>query len=157
MGEPAEEMYSMVEVCEPLLPADKPRYLMGVGTPENLLEAIDRGMDMFDCVLPTRNGRNAMLFTRTGSLNITNAVFKTDYTPIDPECACYTRTKHTRAYIRHLFQVKEILALQLATIHNLWFYLWLMREAREAIMKKQFRIWKKDMLEQLTGRQRSNH
>lgn len=157
VGEPADVMYSMVEVCEPLLPPHKPRYLMGVGTPENLLEAIDRGMDMFDCVLPTRNGRNAMIFTRNGSLNITNASFKTDYAPIDPECGCYVCMNHTRAYLRHLFQVKEILALQLATIHNLSFYMGLMQSARDAILRKQFRAWKKEMLAQLAGDKRSIH
>jgi len=151
VGEPVEIMYSMIEVCEPVLPSQKPRYLMGVGTPENLLEAIDRGIDMFDCVLPTRNGRNAMIFTRNGSLNIKNAVFKTDFSPVDPECGCYTCKAHTRAYLRHLFQVKEILALQLATIHNLTFYLWLMREARQAIVRRQFRKWKKDMLTQFSA------
>jgi queuine tRNA-ribosyltransferase len=151
VGEPVEVMYSMIEVCEPVLPPHKPRYLMGVGTPENLLEAIDRGMDMFDCVLPTRNGRNAMIFTRNGSLNITNAVFKTDYAPLDPKCGCYTCKTHTRAYLRHLFQVKEILALQLATIHNLSFYMWLMRHARGAIVRRQFRTWKNEMLVQLSG------
>jgi len=151
VGEPADQMYSVIEVCEPLLPGQKPRYLMGVGTPENLLEAIDRGMDMFDCVLPTRNGRNAMLFTRNGSLNITNAAFKTDYTPVDPECECYMCKTHTRAYLRHLFQVKEILALQLATIHNLTFYLGLMRQVREAIMRKEFRAWKGEMLARLSS------
>jgi len=151
VGEPVELMYSMIEQCEPLLPSSKPRYLMGVGTPANLLEAIERGMDMFDCVLPTRNGRNAMIFTRNGTLNITNAVFKTDSNPLDPECQCYTCKSHTRAYLRHLFQVKEILALQLATIHNLTFYGWLMREARSAIIRQEFQSWKKNTLAQLSA------
>ena len=102
---------------------------MGVGTPENLLEAIERGVDMFDCVLPTRNGRNATLFTRNGTANITNAQYKDDFEPVDRECNCYTCRNFSRAYLRHLFQAKEILGLQLATIHNLYFYLWLMREA----------------------------
>jgi queuine tRNA-ribosyltransferase len=151
VGEPVELMYSMIEMCEPLLPSAKPRYLMGVGTPENLLEAIDRGVDMFDCVLPTRNGRNATMFTRNGTLNITNAVFKTDYSPVDAECGCYTCKAHTRAYLRHLFQVKEILALQLATMHNLAFYAWLMREARNAVMRHQFQTWKGSMLARLSA------
>jgi len=136
----------------------KPRYLMGVGTPGNLLEAIDRGMDMFDCVLPTRNGRNAMIFTRNGTLNMKNAVFKTDYSPLDPECGCYTCKAHTRAYLRHLFLVKEILALQLATIHNLAFYSWLMRDARMAVMQRQYKEWKKRMLAQMSaGDEVSSH
>jgi queuine tRNA-ribosyltransferase len=138
VGEPAEEMYRITEVCEPWLPETKPRYLMGVGTPANLLESIDRGIDMFDCVLPTRNARNAMLFTRNGSLNITNATFKEAFEPVDSECGCYTCTHFTRAYLRHLFQSKEIVALQLATIHNLAFYHWLMREARKAILAGDF-------------------
>lgn len=150
VGEPIEQMYEMTEFSEALLPAHRPRYLMGVGTPENLIESIDRGMDMFDCVLPTRNGRNANLFTRTGTMNIKNAVYKTDFTPVDPDCSCYTCTHFTRAYMRHLFQVNEILALQLATIHNLAFYLWLMREARTAIIEQRYGTWKKSMLERLS-------
>ncbi|MEX2116813.1 MAG: tRNA guanosine(34) transglycosylase Tgt [Bacteroidota bacterium] len=149
VGEPAETMYDIVEQCEEILPADKPRYLMGVGTPENLLEAIERGMDMFDCVMPTRNARNGMLFTRNGSLNIRNAVFKADFSPLDPECKCYTCQTHSRAYLRHLFQAKEILALQLATIHNLAFYLWLMREARSAILTRRYSAWKRMQLDQM--------
>jgi queuine tRNA-ribosyltransferase len=146
VGEPVETMYRIVDVTEPLLPVDKPRYLMGVGTPENLLEAISRGIDMFDCVLPTRNGRNAMLFTRNGRLNIKNAVHKDDFVPVDEECACYTCRTFTRAYLRHLFQTKEILALQLATIHNLALYLWLIRETRKAILEHRFVRWKEEMI-----------
>lgn len=149
VGEPAETMYDVVELCEAILPSEKPRYLMGVGTPENLLEAIDRGMDMFDCVMPTRNARNGMLFTRDGSLNIRNAAFKADFTPIDPECRCYTCSRHTRAYLRHLFQAKEILALQLATLHNLSFYLGLMRDARAAIQSDTFSGWKRVQLDRM--------
>ena len=151
VGEPVETMYEITEVCEAVLPADKPRYLMGVGTPANLLESIDRGMDLFDCVLPTRNGRNANVFTRRGSLNLRNAVHKADFTPIDHECSCYACSNFTRAYVRHLFQAKEILALQLATIHNLAFYLWLMREARRVILEGRFRAWKQEMLAMLSG------
>ena len=149
VGEPAETMYDIVERCEGMLPADKPRYLMGVGTPENLLEAIDRGMDMFDCVMPTRNARNGTLFTRNGSLNIRSAVFKADFTPVDSECKCYTCETHSKAYLRHLFQAKEILALQLATIHNLAFYLWLMREARSAIQNGRYSGWKRMQLSRM--------
>jgi len=149
VGEPAEVMYAIVEVCEALLPVDKPRYLMGVGTPINLIEAVARGVDMFDCVLPTRNGRNANLFTRTGSINLRNAKFKTDFSPPDPDCSCYTCSNFSRAYLRHLFQVKEILGLQLATIHNLSFYLWLMRETRIAIKEQRFGEWRRNMVNQL--------
>jgi len=146
VGEPPELMYSIVEVCEELLPRDKPRYLMGVGTPENLIEAIARGIDMFDCVLPTRNGRNANLFTRTGGINLRNSQFKTDFAPPDEKCPCYTCRNFSKAYLRHLFQVKEILGLQLATIHNLSFYLGLMREARKAIMENRFGSWRRETL-----------
>lgn len=149
VGEPVEEMYRITELCEAILPSSAPRYLMGVGTPQNLLESIGRGVDMFDCVLPTRNGRNSMLFTRTGRMNIKNAVYKNELVPVDEECQCYTCRTFTRAYLRHLFHVKEILALQLATIHNLAFYLWLMKEARKQIQAKQFGTWKSEMLRQL--------
>ncbi|MBI3006287.1 MAG: tRNA guanosine(34) transglycosylase Tgt [Ignavibacteriales bacterium] len=149
VGEPAETMYHITETCEPLLPGEKPRYLMGVGTPENLLESIERGMDMFDCVMPTRNGRNGMFFTTDGSINIRNAVYKTDFSPIDSACDCYTCRTFTKAFLRHLFVVKEILALQLATIHNLAFYLRLMREARMAIEERRFNVWKLSMLERI--------
>jgi queuine tRNA-ribosyltransferase len=149
VGEPEEEMYQITEFCQQLLPPHKPRYLMGVGTPENLLESIDRGMDMFDCVLPTRNGRNANLFTHDGTLNLRSATFQRDFTPVDPDCRCYTCSTFTRAYLRHLFQVNEILALQLATIHNLSFYFWLMKEARRAILEQRYRLWKLSTLERL--------
>jgi queuine tRNA-ribosyltransferase len=146
VGEPVEQMYEIVSLCTDILPEEKPRYLMGVGTPQNLLEGIEQGIDMFDCVLPTRNGRNAMLFTKNGSLNITNANYKNDFTPIDSECLCYTCRKFSRAYLRHLFMAKEILALQLATIHNLYYYQWLMREARSAIARREFSSWKEAQL-----------
>jgi queuine tRNA-ribosyltransferase len=149
VGEPAEEMYEIVALCNELLPERAPRYLMGVGTPENLLEAIDRGVDMFDCVMPTRNGRNAMLFTRTGRLNITNAQYKFDLLPLDPVCECYACRNFSRAYLRHLFVSKEILGLQLASIHNLYFYQWLMREARSAIMEGSYQDWKQHQLSYL--------
>jgi queuine tRNA-ribosyltransferase len=144
VGEPADQMYEMIEVCEPYLPSDKPRYLMGVGTPLNLLEAVGRGVDMFDCVLPTRNGRNANLFTRNGTLNLRNARHKADFSPVDPGCSCYTCSNFSRAYLRHLFQAKEVLGLELATIHNLAFYLGLMREARDAIFESRFAAWKRE-------------
>jgi queuine tRNA-ribosyltransferase len=149
VGEPADVMYHIVDVCEPILPADKPRYLMGVGTPENLIESVSRGVDLFDCVLPTRNGRNANLFTRKGDINLRNAKYKADFNPPDEECGCYTCGHFTRAYLRHLFQVKEILGLQLATIHNLSFYLWLMSEARNAILAHRFQVWKGEVLQRL--------
>lgn len=146
VGEPAEQLYDLTELCQGFLPQEKPRYLMGVGTPENLLESIARGMDMFDCVLPTRNGRNAMCFTRQGAINLRNAIYKNDFSPVDPECRCYACSSFSRAYIRHLFLAKEILALQLATIHNLSFYLWLMRKAREAILETRFVGWKSEIV-----------
>ncbi len=149
VGEPIGEMYRMTEICESVLPATKPRYLMGVGTPQNLLESVERGVDMFDCVLPTRNGRNSMLFTHTGSLNIKNATYKNDFAPVDELCSCYTCRTFTRAYLRHLFQVREILALQLATIHNLTFYHWLLNEARKQIQARRYGSWKSEMLQRL--------
>jgi len=149
VGESAGEMYRMLEITEPFLPREKPRYLMGVGTPVNLLEAVGRGIDMFDCVLPTRNGRNAYLFTRHGSLNLRNSKYKTDLTPPDAKCDCYTCTHFSRAYLRHLFLVREIVGLQLATIHNLSFYLWLMQQARAAVFEKRYDVWKRSMLSQL--------
>jgi len=150
VGEPAEMMYAMTELCTGILPVEKPRYLMGVGTPENLLESIERGIDMFDCVLPTRNGRNAVFFTRNGKVNIKNAGFFNDLSPIDSTCECYGCRKFTRAYIRHLFKAREIMALQLASIHNLHFYLWLMRSAREAILNDNYAGWKAAQLELLS-------
>jgi queuine tRNA-ribosyltransferase len=143
-------MYAMTEVCTKILPEDKPRYLMGVGTPENILESIDRGVDMFDCVLPTRNGRNALFFTHNGKLNIRNATYAADVSPIDPECSCYTCGNFTRSYVRHLFKAREILGLQLATIHNLAYYSWLMSEARKAILADRFQEWKTMQLHALS-------
>ncbi len=144
-------MYAMTEVCTNILPADRPRYLMGVGTPQDLLECIERGIDLFDCVLPTRNGRNGMLFTKNGIVAVKNAIYKNDFTPPDGSCACYVCQNFSRAYIRHLFQSKEILGLQLATIHNLYFYQWLMREARKAIGQGVFHQWKDEQLQSLTS------
>lgn len=136
VGESNNEMYDTVEVTTPFMPQSKPRYLMGVGTPEDMIEAIERGVDMFDCVMPTRNARNATLFTSFGKLNIKGAAFKEDDTPIDPECSCYTCRRYSRAYINHLYRAGEIAYYRLATLHNLHYYLQLMREAREAILSQ---------------------
>ncbi|MDD8019196.1 MAG: tRNA guanosine(34) transglycosylase Tgt [Bacteroidota bacterium] len=149
VGEPAETMYAMTEFTTQFLPVTKPRYLMGVGTPENLLESIERGIDMFDCVMPTRNGRNGMIFTRNGRMNIRNAKWKMDDSPIDDGFESYTNKNFSRGYLRHLFQVDEILGLQLASIHNLAFYLWLMREARKQIVADNFLHWERETLGQL--------
>ncbi len=142
VGEPTEDMYSVVEHVAPMLPDDQPRYLMGVGTPANLLECIARGIDMFDCVMPTRNARNGQLFTRAGTLNMRNAVHVDADVPVDPTCSCYCCTTFSRAYLRHLFIAGEILALQLATIHNVQFYLTLMSDAREALREGGFGEWR---------------
>jgi len=151
VGEPASEMYRITELCTAAMPVNQPRYLMGVGTPENILESIDRGIDMFDCVLPTRNGRNALFFSRSGRVNIRNARYEDDFGPIDPECACYTCRTFSRAYLRHLFKAREIAGLQLASIHNLSFYCWLTRSAREAILAGRYHAWKTAMLQSLNG------
>ena len=142
VGEPAEKMYEMIEVVNEILPKDKPRYLMGVGTPQNILEAIERGVDMFDCVMPTRNGRNAMLFTYQGTMNMKNKKWENDFTPIDPD-GCEVDIIYTKAYLHHLFKAQELLAMQIASIHNLAFYLRLVTDAREHIIKGDFVQWKK--------------
>ncbi len=152
VGESTEEMYEITDFTTDLLPVNKPRYLMGVGRPENLLEAIERGVDMFDCVMPTRNGRNAYLFTSKGILSIKNSQFKEDDSPIDDECDCYTCKNFSRAYLRHLFVAREILALQLASIHNLRFYLNLMSEARKMILENRFSEWKKEKVIQISNK-----
>lgn len=152
VGEPAEEMYAMTnEVCA-ILPHEKPRYLMGVGTPINLLENIALGVDMFDCVLPTRNARNGMLFTAEGTLNIKNKKWENDFSPIDPQGFCFADTDYTKAYLRHLFTVNEMLGKQIATLHNLSFYLWLVREARKHILAGTFTPWKNKMVKQMEPR-----
>ncbi len=152
VGEPAEEMYAMThEVCS-ILPHEKPRYLMGVGTPINLLENIALGVDMFDCVLPTRNARNGMLFTAEGTLNIKNKKWENDFSPIDPQGYCFADTDYTKAYLRHLFTVNEMLGKQIATLHNLSFYLWLVREARKHILAGTFTPWKTKMVKQMEPR-----
>lgn len=152
VGEPAEVMYEMIEVVNEILPADKPRYLMGVGTPANILEAIDRGVDMMDCVMPTRNGRNGMLFTRNGIMNMRNLKWARDFSPIDPESDCFVDQVYSKAYLRHLFIAQELLAMQIASIHNLAFYLWLTREARKHILEGDFHIWKPMMTERVSRR-----
>ena len=150
VGEPEDVMYAITEHCTSMLPSTKPRYLMGVGTPENILEGIERGVDMFDCVMPTRNGRNGMLFTLGGRVNIRNAAYAADFAPIERGCPCYTCRKFTRSYLRHLFKSGEILGLQLATIHNLSFYCRLVRDAREAILEDRFRTWKAGVMQALS-------
>ena len=152
VGEPVEKMYEMVELLHPLLPADKPRYLMGVGTPANLLEAISRGVDMFDCVMPTRNGRNGMLFTREGIINIRNRKWAEDFTPIDPHGTSFVDSCYTRAYLRHLFVAGEMLGAIIASEHNLAFYLQLVKEAREHIVAGDFFQWKNAMVPKLESR-----
>lgn len=152
VGEPAEEMYRMVEVVTEILPADKPRYLMGVGTPANLLEAIARGIDMFDCVMPTRNGRNGMLFTAEGTINIRNSKWSEDLTPIDPEGTSEVSRRYSKAYLRHLVMSGEHLGAQIASIHNLAFYLKLVGEARKKILDGEFSIWKSSMVKKLSDR-----
>lgn len=152
VGEPAETMYEMIEVVNEILPTDKPRYLMGVGTPVNILEGIARGVDMFDCVMPTRNGRNAMLFTAEGVLNMRNAKWADDFSPVDPQGICYVDTQYSRAYLHHLFKAKELLAMQIASIHNLAFYLWLVGEARRHILQDDYLSWMKTMKEKLSRR-----
>lgn len=149
VGEPAEVMYEMTEVVCEHLPADKARYLMGVGTPDNILEAIDRGIDMFDCVLPTRNARHGLLYTAEGLINIRNSKWRNDISPIDEQLDCPTSNMHSKAYLRHLFMVKEALGLQIASIHNLTFYLWLVGEARRQIENDTFSDWKKMMVKNL--------
>ncbi len=152
VGEPAEQMYEMTEIVCDILPWDKPRYLMGVGTPVNILESIALGVDMFDCVMPTRNARNALLFTSEGTINIRNAKWKNDFSPIDPMGITYVDTQYSKAYLRHLFVSNEMLAKQIASVHNLGFYLWLVRQARKHIMEGDFMSWKKQMVQKLSRR-----
>lgn len=152
VGEPAEVMYEMIEVVNEILPKDKPRYLMGVGTPVNILEGIERGVDMFDCVMPTRNGRNAMLFTSNGIMNMRNKKWENDFTPVDPEGTSYVDLAYSKAYLHHLFKAQELLALQIASIHNLAFYLWLVGEARKHIFAGDFTAWKATMVKRVSTR-----
>ncbi|MEO1514006.1 MAG: tRNA guanosine(34) transglycosylase Tgt [Bacteroidota bacterium] len=152
VGEPAEDMYEMTELVCGILPKDKPRYLMGVGTPANLLECIALGVDMFDCVLPTRNARHGLLYTSQGIMNMRNEKWKSDHRPIDEEGPCHTSRFHSRAYLRHLIHSKEMLGKQIASLHNLSFFLWLVGQAREHILQGDFAEWKKDMLERVQRR-----
>ena len=150
VGEPAESMYDIVDFTTDFIPENKPRYLMGVGRPENILESIERGVDMFDCVMPTRNARNAYLFTSRGVVSMRNAGYKDDFSPLDPECDCYTCKNFSKAYLRHLYIAKEILALELGTLHNLTFYLNLVRSARKNIVEGTFSEWKKSLTKTLS-------
>ena len=152
VGEPTETMYDMIEVVNEIIPADKPRYLMGVGTPANILEAIDRGVDMMDCVMPTRNGRNGMLFTRNGIMNMRNKKWADDFSPLDEGGPAWIDEVYSKAYVRHLFVSQELLGMQIASIHNLAFYLWLVKQAREHIVAGDFKSWKTDMVERVTRR-----
>ena len=151
VGEPTEVMYEMIEVVNEILPKDRPRYLMGVGTPQNILEAIERGVDMFDCVMPTRNGRNALLFTYNGTMNMRNKKWENDFTPID-SAGCDVDRVYTKAYLHHLFKAKELLAMQIGSIHNLAFYLRLVTDARQHIEQGDFVTWKKSVIDQLGQR-----
>lgn len=151
VGEPTEVMYEMIEVVNEILPKDRPRYLMGVGTPQNILEAIERGVDMFDCVMPTRNGRNAMLFTYDGTMNMRNKKWENDFSPIDAD-GCDVDRRHSKAYLHHLFKAQELLAMQIASLHNLAFYLRLVTDARTHIEQGDFVAWKKSVIDRLGQR-----
>ena len=152
VGEPKEEMYRIISAVEPYMPKDKPRYLMGVGTPGNILEGVSRGVDLFDCVMPSRNARHGHLFTWNGIINLNNAKYERDLGPVDPECHCPTCQRHSRAYLRHLFHAQELLAMQIASIHNLAFYLWLAGEARKHIIAGDFSTWKPMMVRKVSTR-----
>ena len=152
VGEPKEKMFEMVEIVNEILPKDKPRYLMGVGTPADLLNSIERGVDMFDCIMPTRNGRNGQIFTKNGIINMRNNRWKDDFSPIEEDGASVVDTLYSKAYLRHLINAKEILGLQIASIHNLAFYLWLVKEARKHIIAGTFSEWKPSMMENITRR-----
>ena len=152
VGEPIDIMYEITALVCAILPEDKPRYLMGVGTPANILESIALGVDMFDCVIPTRNGRNGMIFTHKGIINIKNEKWKTDFTPLDPDCDSFTDNEYSRAYLRHLFISGEMLGPMIASIHNLRFYLWLVEEARRKIIEGNFSSWKSKMVNTLSNR-----
>ena len=152
VGEPTEKMYEMIELVNVILPKDKPRYLMGVGTPANILESISRGVDMFDCVMPTRNGRNGMIFTSEGIINLKNEKWKFDFSPLDPNGETFVDAQYSRAYVRHLFVAGEILGPMIASLHNIGFYLWLVREARKHIIGGDFALWRDEMLQKVTRR-----
>ena len=152
VGEPAEQMYEMINVVNDILPADKPRYLMGVGTPINILESIELGVDMFDCVMPTRNGRNGTIFTRHGKINIKNEKWKNDYSPVEEGGASFVDEKYSKAYLRHLIISKEILGVQISSLHNIAFYMWLTRQAQKKIKEGVFSQWKREMITNLSNR-----
>ena len=152
VGEPTEDMYAMIEVVNDILPQNKPRYLMGVGTPWNILEGIERGVDMFDCVMPTRNGRNGMIFTQNGVMNLRNTKWEDDFTELDPCGTSFVDHHYTRAYVRHLIHAQEMLGLEILSIHNLAFYLWLVGEAREHILAGDFKAWKDEITPRLMQR-----
>lgn len=152
VGEPKEKMFEMIEIVNEILPKDKPRYLMGVGTPADLLDAIERGVDMFDCIMPTRDGRNGRIFTKDGIINMRNAKWKDDFSPIEENGASVVDTLYSKAYLRHLINANEILGLQIASVHNLAFYLWLVKEARKQIINGTFSTWKPQMIERVTRR-----
>ena len=152
VGEPTEDMYAMIEVVNDILPENKPRYLMGVGTPWNILEGIERGVDMFDCVMPTRNGRNGMIFTQNGVMNLRNKKWEDDFTELDPCGTSFVDHHYTRAYVRHLIHAQEMLGLEILSIHNLAFYLWLVGEARKHILAGDFKAWKDDLTPRLMQR-----
>ena len=152
VGEPTEKMYEMIELVNTILPKDKPRYLMGVGTPANILESISRGVDMFDCVMPTRNGRNGMIFTSEGIINLKNEKWKFDFSPVDPNGETFVDAQYSRAYLRHLFVAAEILGPMIASLHNIGFYLWLVRESRKHIIAGDFAEWRDVTLQKVTKR-----
>lgn len=152
VGEPAETMYQMIEIVNDILPKDRPRYLMGVGTPVNILEGIERGVDMFDCVMPTRNGRNGMMFTTEGIINIRNKKWEDDFSPIDPAGLCFVDTVYTKAYLRHLAISGEMMAAQIASLHNISFYLWLVGQARQHIIEGDFSQWKPQIIQKIGRR-----
>ena len=152
VGEPTEKMYEMIELVNTILPKDKPRYLMGVGTPANILEGIERGVDMFDCVMPTRNGRNGMIFTSEGIINIKNEKWRYDFSPVDPNGETFVDTQYTKAYLRHLIIQKELLGPMIASLHNIGFYLWLVRQARQHIIDGDYTSWKAMMIPKITAR-----
>ena len=152
VGEPTEVMYEMIELVNTILPKHRPRYLMGVGTPANILEGISRGVDMFDCVMPTRNGRNGMIFNSEGIINLKNEKWKTDFSPVDPNGETFVDIQYTKAYLRHLFVAGEILGPMIASLHNLGFYLWLVRESRKHIIAGDFAEWRDVMLQKVTRR-----
>jgi len=152
VGEPVEQMYEMIQIVNEILPEEKPRYLMGVGTPVNILEAVDLGVDMFDCVMPTRNGRNGTIFTRNGKINIKNEKWKNDYSPIEEGGASFVDEMFSKAYLRHLIISKEMLGSQISSLHNIAFYVWLTREARMKIREGTFRAWKREMIEKLSDK-----